>query len=255
MKKKRRERYKLGLKLGLSKENLQTLSVPAIGIAATFFAYGTQARLADFSLLETFIASGVIYAIPAQLLVVEPSILTAPFTVVFAAVLLVNLRLTPMTMAALPLFRTKSRLWNIVGIHFVALTTWLVLFQKSKEVSGVLLSQFYFFLGFSLWSFAVGFSLLGYYGSAIFTENIALAFVFLNPLYFFVLLFEQCSLNRNSRAIIWGTLLLPFFYAIDKSFGMLLAGVVGGSIAFFLDERERKKLKKKNPKQSRLSFP
>jgi hypothetical protein len=70
---------------------------------------------------------------------------------------------------------------------------------------------------------------------------VTLGLVFINPL-FFLLTFTEVKPWVNRIAILLGCVLGPIFFMLDRDTSLLTAGLVGGTLAYFI---ERKFLRKK----------
>ncbi|BBM88453.1 hypothetical protein COTS27_00132 [Spirochaetota bacterium] len=214
------------------------IATSALGLASIFFFYGTQANLSGMSLLETFLAATIVYAVPAQLILADQAIIRGSVLSIFIAVLLVNMRLLPMTMAVIPKIKSRFMPLNIINAHFIALTTWLGFLQLDPELDNypvINKAHFYFGLGVSLWTIAWIMAVLGYLSQGVVSTEVQLAFVYANPLYFLLLILGQTRNKQNFLPIILGGLLLPFLALLSLQWSVILSGLIGGTVAFFIN--------------------
>jgi hypothetical protein len=65
---------------------------------------------------------------------------------------------------------------------------------------------------------------------------VTLGLVFINPL-FFLLTFTEVKPWINRIAILLGCIFGPIFFAIDRDTSLLTAGLVSGTIAYFIDRQ------------------
>ncbi len=224
----------------LLQQVLRAAGAPALALGATFFAYGTQTKIAGFSVLEAWLAPAVIYTIPGQLIVVEQAALAASWLSVLLSVFLVNTRLLPMTMAVMPHIKSRYLLVNIVNAHFVALTTWLGFLNALPQLKAhpqLSRSTFYFIFGGLLWCIAWSAALLGYFSKDFMSPEWQLALVYVNPLYFLLLIWEQTQQPANMLPIVLGAVLLPPLALWNAEWSILIAGLIGGTLAFWLRRR------------------
>jgi hypothetical protein len=77
---------------------------------------------------------------------------------------------------------------------------------------------------------------LGYQVAGWVSPPVTLALVFLNPL-FFLLTFTEVKPWANRLAIVLGCLLGPGFYLWDSDTSLLTTGLVGGTLAYWVDRR------------------
>ena len=65
---------------------------------------------------------------------------------------------------------------------------------------------------------------------------VTLGLVFINPL-FFLLTFTEVKPWINRIAILLGCVFGPIFFYIDRDTSLLTAGLVSGTIAYFIDRK------------------
>lgn len=205
-----------------------------MGIGFSFFAYGTQSRVADFSFLEHFLSTSVFYAMPAMLAMVEGTIRNADLFSIALAVFIINIRLIPMTMAIVPSIRSKSEWKNILSIHFVAMTTWITYLKWHLDIDKKRKTKFYFSLAVALWVIANAMGAMGYFVAGLVGQKLLTAFIFSNPLYFLCLLLEQTKKKDIFLAIGLGSILMPISYYFFPDAAVLITGFMGGTLAFLI---------------------
>jgi len=96
-------------------------------------------------------------------------------------------------------------------------------------------------LGLLCWLISIPGTILGYYLAGMVPPAVTLGLVFINPL-FFLLTFTEVKPWINRIAIFLGCIFGPIFFVIDRDTSLLTAGLVSGTIAYFID---RKFLRKK----------
>jgi hypothetical protein len=65
---------------------------------------------------------------------------------------------------------------------------------------------------------------------------VTLGLVFINPL-FFLLTFTEVKPWINRIAILMGCIFGPIFFIVDRDTSLLTAGVIGGTLAYFIDRK------------------
>jgi len=79
-------------------------------------------------------------------------------------------------------------------------------------------------------------TVLGYFVAGWVPTAVTLGLVFINPL-FFLLTFTDVKPWANRLAIGLGCLMGPAFYVLDADSSLLLTGLVGGTLAYWIDRR------------------
>jgi len=218
---------------------LFALGAPAIAMAATFLAFGAAVREAGLGPGWALLACWAIYGMPGQLILVQAA--TQGFAAGIAAPVLgavaVNARFLPMAIALTPLLGGRGRLRLIPAMPFIAVTPWAA---AMRELPGVQLpGRLAWFLGFGLtsWIVAGGAALSGYYVAGALGEPARAALLFVNPLYYALLLAADFDRPGPRRAVLAGVAAAPLALVLPASWALLGAGIVGGTIAFLLGRR------------------
>ena len=95
-----------------------------------------------------------------------------------------------------------------------------------------------YFIGFSLNCIVVGaiFGALGYYAAASIPPAVQLGLIFLTPIHFFVLLAGEVRERMGALALACGAIAGPLFHLVTPEWSVVVAGVVGGTLAFALNK-------------------
>lgn len=189
----------------------------------------------DFAIWSSF----VFYALPAQVILADQlgrgaSILAAAF-----AVTLTSVRLLPMVVTISPMLRDyRGRRWReILAVHFVAVTAWIEGNRRLGPLPPHLrLSHFLgfgtTFMGFTALGSAIGFLIAG-------TVPIALsaALLFFTPSYFMLSMLATARANADKLAVALGVVIGPLVYLVSPDLDLIVAGLVGGTIAYIHGRR------------------
>jgi predicted branched-subunit amino acid permease len=91
------------------------------------------------------------------------------------------------------------------------------------------------FLGFGLTSWVVAglAALAGFYVAGLLDDHARAALLFVNPLYYALLLAADLDKPAPRRAIMCGSAAAGLTFILPSSAGLLAAGIIGGTIAFF----------------------
>ena len=66
---------------------------------------------------------------------------------------------------------------------------------------------------------------------------VSLALVFLNPVYFLLLLLEETTRPSRLVALVAGAVLGPALHLVNPDWGLLIAGLAAGTLAFLVERR------------------
>lgn len=215
------------------------LGSPAIAMAATFLAFGAVAREAGLGPGWALLACWAIYGMPGQLILAQAA--AGGFAGGIAAPVLgaiaVNARFLPMAIALTPQLRAGSR-WRLMpAIPFIAVTPWAAAMRELPNVAPA--ARVAWFLGFGLtsWMIAGIAALSGYYVAASLGSGARAALLFVNPLYYALLLAADLNQPAPRRAVMAGVAAAPLALVLPPSWALLGAGLVGGTVAFALGRR------------------
>lgn len=220
-------------------------STPVIVVIITFAGFGALARDVGLDLYQALFVTGVVFALPGQVVLVDEiahgaGLITAAFAVTLTAV-----RLLPLTFSLMPVLRsdTSPRWLELVISHIVAITLWIEAMRRLPELPRDLRLPFFAGFGFALVigvfsATYVGFVLAGQVPAAV-----AAGFVFLTPIYFFVSLIATTRSEADTLALVLGSLLGPVLFAVLPGFDLFLTGLIGGTIAYAIGRvrRERRR--------------
>src|SRR6187397_3123653 len=103
------------------------VSVPAFVLLSTTIGFGALARDGGFELAHAVFISVTTFALPNQVVLIDQLMRGATLAGAALAVTLTAVRLMPMTVTLVPLFQGEKRrpLLEILGAHFVAISTWI----------------------------------------------------------------------------------------------------------------------------------
>ena len=218
-------------------------SIPAFVLMSSFIGFAGFAREAGFSLGETVFMVATIWALPSHLVLVGSVIADASVFATLIAVLLASVRLMPMVMAQMPLLRGKNTSkWTLLFLsHFIAITSWVFLQERYKQVPQDARASF--FAGFAMTISTICTVLVGitYVLAGTFPPILAAALFFLTPIYFLTSIWRAAYLLSDRWAMGFGLVLGPVFHLIVPEVDILLAGGLGGVIAFAIHRRQKRR--------------
>jgi predicted branched-subunit amino acid permease len=211
-----------------------TSTVLALVLFATYLGIGALAHDSHFSLLWALLSTLLIWAGPAQIILI--STLGSGATVLQAAVAvtLSAIRLFPMVVSVLPLLRTPQtkRRHLVLATHFIAVTLWVECYRLLPQVPRERRIAFVHGLGCGLVLVCLTATALGYGLAANLPQLFAAAILLLTPLAFLL------STARNSKqlsdilALVLGLALYPVVAAFNTGVDIPISGVAAGTIAY-----------------------
>lgn len=221
---------------------IEALGVPAAVLGAGYIGFGALAFDADFSLALALFSTMTIWALPGQIALVELRELGTAAPALVLAVMLTSARFLPMAVTLLPLLRHPAyRPWHYyLAGQLVAMTGWAVAVRRCPMLPPD--QRLPYFMGFAgaLWVACLTGTAAGYFASGTLSDLVTLGLVFLNPLYFILLLGGEVRHRQGVLALLSGVLAGPLMQLLTPQWGLLVAGVVGGSVAFGIDRAWRK---------------
>lgn len=216
----------------------EALGVPAAVAAAGYFGFGALAGAYGGSVWAVVVSTVAIWAMPAQLVLMDMWHIGAPMLAVVLAVTLINARFLPMALSLMPVLRDPSHPQSryYLAAHFVAMTSWAVCMRRCPEMPGP--GRLHYFSGFSLACMTVAAiaGAFGYLVAGSIPPGIRLGLVFLTTVYFFVILIGEVQSRLAGIALACGAVAGPLFYLLTPQWSVLAAGFAGGTIAFLINK-------------------
>jgi predicted branched-subunit amino acid permease len=209
-------------------------SVFAMVMAGTYVGIGALAHDAGFSPLWLTLSTVVVWAGPAQVILVSALGSGANLFEVAVAVTLSAMRLLPMVVALLPLLRRPGRGVGelLLPTHFTSVSMWVESLRLLPSMAREHRIAFCNGLSIGFMAVASVFGLVGYYLAAGLPTLLAGMLLFLTPLSFLI------STARNARAMIdrlalaLGLMIGPALVYFQVGLDIMWTGVVAGTIAY-----------------------
>lgn len=215
---------------------LESPSTPVIVVVITFVGFGALARDVGLSVYQALFITGVVFALPGQVVLVDEiahgaGLLGATFAVTLTAV-----RLLPLCFSLMPLIRdSRSPRWlEFLVSHIVAITLWIEAMRRLPPLPCALRLPYFAGFGAALVVAVVAATWLGYVLSANVPVAVAAGFVFLTPIYFFLSLVAVASSDADIAALVIGSVMGPVLFLLAPGFDLFLTGLVGGTLAYGL---------------------
>lgn len=217
----------------------EALGAAGVAMAATFLAFGAAVQEAGLSPGWALLACWGIYGMPGQLVLVQAAATGwagGVGTAVMGAVA-VNARFLPMAVSLAPVLSPGKRRSLLPAVPFIAVTPWAAAMRSLPGIEPA--ARINWFIGFGLtsWLVAGSASLSGFFiGGALGAEARA-ALLFVNPLYYALLLTADLDKPAPRRAVLCGAAAAGLALLLPAAMALLAAGLLGGTAAFLLGRR------------------
>src|ERR1700742_2611527 len=200
----------------------------------TYIGIGALSHEAQFSLLWAILATVLVWAGPAQIILITTLASGASIVQSAIAVTVSAIRLFPMVVAVLPLMRTeKTKRRHLVLIaHFTAVTLWVECYRFLPHVPRERRVAFIPGLGCGLMCIGLTATIIGYELAARLSPTFASAILLLTPLAFLFSTARNSKTVADILALGLGLVLYPVAALMNSGLDILVSGVVAGTIAY-----------------------
>lgn len=210
-------------------------SLPAIILMLSFVGFAAFTAEAKIPVGQVMFMTGMIWALPAKVILVGSMLSGAHIATAFLAVTLSSVRMMPMVASLVPEIRTgRTPTWLLLVVsHFVAITAWVFAIERVRDVPRA--GRLAFFAGFGITLTTTNIVLVGLVYGAVseFPPLVSGCLFFLTPVYFLTSIW----ISARHRVIYWalgiGLALGWLFAVIAPEYDILLAGIVGGTLAWW----------------------
>jgi len=215
---------------------------PGWGVFAAMAGFGSIAGDAGESLWRSLVLMAGLWSMPGQIAFVELFAEGVVGWTLIIAVTVANLRMLPLTLASIPLLREETgvasrHLW-LAQINSV--TAFVQLMDSAARITDRRNLGRYF-EGFCLGTLILGAlgTAAGYTLASRLPEQGVRTLIFVTPLYLLLLTGRTRDAMMLTAALL-GCVLVPFAHLWSADWGVVIGGVVAGTIAFVVTERRRK---------------
>jgi predicted branched-subunit amino acid permease len=217
----------------------EALGAPALAMAATFLAFGAAVQAAGLGLGWGLAAALLVYGMPGQMVLVAAVGLPGGALPAVLGAATANARFLPMAVALSPWLGGGSRRWW--ALPFIAVTPWAMAMRRLPGLPAE--QRLAWFLGFGLtsWLVAGSATILGFRIAPLLQGPVLALMLLVNPLYFTLILAHEVRVPPGRRAVIAGCCAAPLALLLPPAWGLLAAGILGGTLAFLWGQwRERR---------------
>jgi predicted branched-subunit amino acid permease len=215
------------------------VSLPALILMSAFIGFAGFAKESGIDLTHAVFMTAVIWALPAQVVLIAAIQAGTALVPTFIAVTLSSVRLMPMVTTLVPDLRAeKTRTLTLLFLsHFVAVTSWVMANERIGRVPRQHRTAFFAGFAVTLTTLNIIIVAVVYTFSAGIPAMVLGALFFLTPIYFLTSLWATARDHVIKIAMVLGLALGPVFYLVAPQFDLLLTGLVGGTLAFFIGKR------------------
>jgi predicted branched-subunit amino acid permease len=201
---------------------------------ATYIGIGALAHDTHFSLAWTLMSTVLVWAGPAQIILI--STLSSGASVVQAAIAVTvsAIRLFPMVVSVMPMMRTPQtkRRHLVLIAHLTAVTLWVECYRFLPHVPRERRITFIHGLGAGLVGVGLIATTMGYALAASLSPILAAAILMLTPLAFLLSTAGNCRELADGVALGLGLVLFPLASKLNTGVDILISGVAAGTIAY-----------------------
>lgn len=218
-------------------------TVLTLVLFATYLGIGALAHDSQFSLGWALGSTVLVWAGPAQIILISTLGSGATALQAAIAVTVSAIRLFPMVVSVLPMMKTPdTKRWHLVlAAHFIAVTLWVECYRLFPQVPRERRIAFTHGLGCGLLTVCLVATALGYGLAANLPPLFAAAILMLTPLAFLLSTARNCRQVSDVLALLLGLGLFPLMSMLHTGVDILISGVTAGTVAYGVHWwRERK---------------
>jgi predicted branched-subunit amino acid permease len=210
-------------------------------LLVTYVGFGALAHDFGFSVGWAMLSTALLWAGPAQVILVTALGTGTTLIETALAVCLSSVRLLPMVVALLPIIRTPAMPGRklILPAHLISISVWIEVMRRAPGLPREARLAFCNGIGVALILPSILATAAGFYLSAALPLLFGAAAMFITPMSFLV------STARNSRvflerlALALGLVIGPVLAFYKVGLDLLWTGVIGGSLAYAVHRLRR----------------
>ncbi len=209
-------------------------SVFVLVLAGTYIGIGALAHNFGLSPWWLVVSTVLIFAAPAQVILITALGAGSPLFEVAIAVTLSAIRLFPMVVALLPVLRgPKTHTRELVmPAHFTSVSMWIESLRILPSLPFERRTAFCNGLSVGYCITAVVFGFVGAYLAAGLPALLSAALLFITPLSFLMSTARNARAAIDRLALVLGLLLAPLLTSFQIGLDLMWTGVIGGTLAY-----------------------
>jgi predicted branched-subunit amino acid permease len=220
----------------------EAAGVPVATLAAGYVGFGALAAGNGLPATGAILSTVLLWAMPAQLILVEMQAADAALVAVLLSVTLSSARFLPMTVSLMPmLYHERHRGWHYyLAAHLLSITGWTMAMVRFPVMP--VAARLPWLFGFTLVCItgATAATAIGYLVADALTPLAKLGLVFLAPVYYLLVMLAGMRDRLAALAIAGGALCGPLAWIASPDWSVLSAGIAGGTLAYAVDRRLRR---------------
>lgn len=209
-------------------------SIPALILLSAFIGFGGLAREVGLPLEQLMFMVPLVWALPSHLLLIGGIVTGLPWPFIALTVMLAAIRMMPMVMALVPEIRAPgTKRWHLFAVsNMVAITPWVHTLSAAPDIPKR--GRLPYFMGFAatMMCATTTVSALVHQLAATFPPVLMAGLYFLTPIYFAMATWKTTRVLAEKLALGLGFALGPLFAMVFPQANILLAGFLGGAIAY-----------------------
>jgi predicted branched-subunit amino acid permease len=211
-------------------------SIFALVLAGSYVGVGALAHDYGFSLGWVVVSTLLVWAAPAQVILISTLGSGAALIEAALATTLSAVRLLPMVVALLPLLRTaRTRLRQLLlPAHFTAISMWIEALRLLPQVPRENRIAWCNGIGCGFLAVACAGGAAGYQLAGALPHPLPAMLLFLTPMSFLVSVVRNSRLLADRAAFLLGLLVAPLLLWSRIEFALLWTGLIGGTIGYVL---------------------
>ena len=211
-------------------------SVFMLVLAGTYIGIGALTHDSGFTSWWLAISTILVWAAPAQVILITTLATGAALFEVALAVTLSAVRLFPMVVALMPLLRgPATRLRDLLlPTHFTAVSMWVESLRLLPDVAHPWRIPFCNGLSVGYMATAVAFGFVGYYLAAGLPLLLAGGLLFLTPMSFLMSTARNARMMVDRLGLIFGLAIAPVLATLNVDLDLMWTGLVGGTLAYLI---------------------
>ncbi|MGE5166201.1 MAG: AzlC family ABC transporter permease [Sphingobacteriales bacterium] len=211
-------------------------SVFMLVLAGTYIGIGALAH--DFGLTSWWLAisTALVWAAPAQVIVISTLSTSAALFEIALAVTLSAVRLFPMVVALMPMLRGPgTRLRDLLlPTHFTSVSMWVESLRLLPGIAHEWRIPFCNGVSIGYMATAAIFGFVGFYLAAGLPPLLAGGLLFLTPMSFLMSTARNAHMMVDKLGLIFGLMLGPLLTALDVGLDLMWTGLIGGTLAYLV---------------------
>ncbi len=218
---------------------------PSIAIFFSMMGFAAVAREAGFDGAQTIMTSILVYGMPGQVAMASLYMSGASVFVIVTAVALANMRMLLMTASGMEMIGLndsnpdggKMAFWKkLLLMQILAITSWVYLGQVQAGYSKKQLLWYFIGLASFIYIAGIAGTVAGYFIGDFVSDDILRIILVLTPMYILLMVINARQI-QNRYAGILGGIICTFAFPFVGEFGIVLGGIVGGTLAVVIRRR------------------